>query len=104
MWPDETVVPLTNLPTAHPTEESEPATPVVAPASQDTPDHAEDDGERSAGGESPVQVGREVQGRLGEHLVLDALGERVGGDDDGHVTPRIERSSSVIGCSTGADR
>jgi len=54
MWPDETVVPLTNLPTAHPTEESEPATPIVAPASQDTPDHAEDDGERSAGGDSPA--------------------------------------------------
>ena len=30
MWPDETVVPLTNLPTAHPTEESEPATPIVS--------------------------------------------------------------------------
>ena len=56
MPPDETVVPLTNLPTAHPTEESEPATPVVAPASQDTPDHAEDDGEPSstAGGDSPT--------------------------------------------------
>ena len=53
MPPDETVVPLTSLPTAHPTEESEPATPVVAPASQDDPDHAEGDGERSAEGDSP---------------------------------------------------
>jgi hypothetical protein len=56
MLPDETVVPLTNLPTAHPSEESAPVTPVVAPASQDTPDHAEGDRERSStaeGGSPP---------------------------------------------------
>jgi hypothetical protein len=55
MLPDETVIPLTNLPTAHPTEESTPATPVAAPASQNAPDHAERDGEQSstAGGDPP---------------------------------------------------
>ena len=39
--PAGTVVPLTNLPTAHPSEESTAVTPVAPPASQDTPDPAE---------------------------------------------------------------
>jgi hypothetical protein len=52
---EETVVPLTNLPTAHPSEESAPVTPAAPPASQETPDHAEGDGEPSnaAEGGSP---------------------------------------------------
>ena len=37
MLQEETVVPLTNLPTAHPSEESAPVTPVVPPASQRDP-------------------------------------------------------------------
>jgi hypothetical protein len=54
--PQETVVPLTNLPTAHPSEESTPVTPVAPPASQDTADHSEVDGQRSStaeGGSPP---------------------------------------------------
>jgi hypothetical protein len=41
MLPEDTVVPLTNLPTAHPSEESTPVTPVAPPASQDPADPAE---------------------------------------------------------------
>jgi hypothetical protein len=48
MLQEEIVVPLTNLPTAHPSEESAPVTPAAPPASQETPDHAEGDGERSS--------------------------------------------------------
>lgn len=47
MHHEETVVPLTPLPTAHPSEESTPDTPAVAPASHDTPDRAADDEEPS---------------------------------------------------------
>jgi hypothetical protein len=56
MLQEETVVPLTNLPTAHPSEESAPVTPAAPPASQDAPDHAEGDGGRSStaeGGSPP---------------------------------------------------
>ena len=56
MLQEETVVPLTNLPTAHPSEESAPVTPAVPPASQQTPDHAEGDREPSStaeGGSPP---------------------------------------------------
>ena len=49
MLPEETVVPLTPLPTAHPSEESTPATPAVAPASQDTPDDEERPGTAEGG-------------------------------------------------------
>ena len=52
MLPEETVVPLTPLPTAHPSEESTPATPAAAPASHDTPDDAERPS--TAEGDSPA--------------------------------------------------
>jgi hypothetical protein len=56
MLPDETVIPLTSLPTAHPSEETTPVTPVVPPASHDTPDHAlgEEDRPSTMEGDSPA--------------------------------------------------
>ena len=55
MLPDETVIPLTSLPTAHPSEETTSITPVVPPASRDTLDHALRDEDRptTVEGDSP---------------------------------------------------
>jgi hypothetical protein len=57
MLQEETVVPLTNLPTAHPSEESAPLTPAAPPASQETPGHEEGDGEPSSTAEGGSPAG-----------------------------------------------